>query len=222
MMNIASDPGNAPSGGRWPLWQRTALGGLFGAACGYGGLKLAQRWLPAGATFQDLSPAQGAAFLLGFIALMVGLICLAMSYSRRLYESENWTAEAGPDEHRQIAPQLRLSAIALLAMGAEFVALGLPVEPMRAPLVIGAVIAALLIQLWVNWRVWQNSDELHRAIVLEGSTVSLALILSLLTVWAPLALYGLVGFDPLSIILLVSLLCIIPTIWLTVRRGMMT
>ncbi len=220
MMNIASDPGNAPSKGRLPLWQRTALGGLFGAACGYGGLKLAQRWLPAGTTFQDLSPAQGAAFLLSLIALTVGLICLAMSYSRRLYESENWTAEAGPDEHRQIAPQLRLSAIALIAMGAEFIAIGLPVEPTRAPLVIGAVIAALLVQLWVNWRVWQNSDELHRAIVLEGSAISLALILSLLTIWAPLALYGFVAFDPLTAILLVSVMCIVPTIWLTVRRGM--
>ena len=219
-MNIASEPGNATGGGRLPFWQRAALGGLFGAAFGYGGSELAQRWLPAGTTMQDLSPAQGAAFLLGFISLTVGLICLAMSHSRRLYESENWTAEAGPDEHRQIAPQLRLSALALIAMGAEFIALGLPVEPARAPLVIGTVIIALLVQLWVNWRVWQNSDELYRAIVLEGSTVSLALVLSLLTIWAPLALYGLVTFDPLTAILLVSVMCIIPTIWLTVRRGM--
>lgn len=219
-MNIASETDKAPTKGRMPLWQRAAFGGLIGAVLGYGGAELVERWLPLDTALRDLPATQGAAFTLGFIALAVGLIILAMSFSRRFYESENWSPEASPEEHRIIAPQLRLTSVAMLAMAAEFVALGLPVDPNRAALVVGVVTVSLVLQLWVNVRVWQNSDELYRAVVLDGSAISLALILTLLTIWAPLALYGLVGFDPLAVILLVSIACIIPTIWLTVQRGL--
>lgn len=219
-MNNIPEAGRAQSRGRLPRWQRIVGGALFGAAIGFAGAKLAPSVFPAGTDVPDFTTAQGAALVAGFMALAVGLICLAMSYSRRLYESENWTAESGPDEHRMIAPQLRLSAIALLAMAVEFFALGLPVDPARAALVIGVVAVSLAVQLWVNWRVWQGGDELYRAVVLEGSAISLGLVLILLTLWAPLAIYGLVAFDPLAVIMLVTVACIVPTIWLTVRRGM--
>lgn len=219
-MNIASEPDKAPTRGRLPLWQRAAFGGLIGAVLGYGGVELVERWLPLDTALRDLPATQGAAITLGFIVLAVGLICLAMSFSRRFYESENWTPESSPEEHRIIAPQLRLSAVGLLAMAAEFIVLGLPVEPGRAALVVGVVTVSLVLQLWVNVRVWQNSDELYRSVVLDGSAISLMLVLTSLTIWAPLAIYGIVGFDPLAVLLLVSIACIIPTIWLTVQRGL--
>lgn len=219
-MNLTPEPAGPIGRGRAPKWQRIVLGGLIGAAIGFGGAKLALALLPADADLPTFTTAQGASMMLGVMALGVGLIILAMSFSRRFYESENWSPEASPEEHRIIAPQLRLTAVAMLAMAAEFVALGLPVDPNRAALVVGVVVVSLLLQLWVNVRVWQNSDELYRAVVLDGSAISLALVLTLLTIWAPLAIYGLVGFDPLAVILLVSVACIIPTIWLTVQRGL--
>ena len=219
-MNIAPDPAQPQPRKRLPRWQRVLGGALFGAVVGFAGAKLADSLLPTGTEIPDLSAAQGAALVTGFITLAVGLICLAMSYSRRLYESENWTPESGPDEHHKMAPQLRFSAIAMLAMTVEFFALGLPVDPARAPLVIGVVAISLAVQLWVNWRVWQGGDELYRAVVLEGSAISLGLVLILLTLWAPLAIYGLVAFDPLVVIMSVTVACIVPTIWLTVKRGM--
>jgi hypothetical protein len=219
-MNIAPEPAQLEPRKRLPRWQRVVRGALIGAVLGFFGTKLGQSLVPDSASIPDLTGLQVAALALGAMALPVGLICLAMSYSRRFYESENWTPESGPDEHRVIAPQLRLSAVAMLAMAVEFFALGLPVDPDRAPLVIGVVAISLAVQLWVNWRVWQAGDELYRAVVLEGSAISLGLVLILLTLWAPLAIYGLVAFDPLAVIMAVTVACIVPTIWLTVKRGM--
>ena len=219
-MKISPEPAGPLGRGRAPKWQRVGLGALFGAVIGYGGAHLAMEFLPDDTGLPAFSPAQGAAMIAGIMALCVGLIILAMSFSRRLYESENWSPESSPEEHRIIAPQLRLTAVAMLAMAAEFIVLGLPVEPSRAAMVVGIITVLLAVQLWANGRIWQNSDELYRAVVLEGSAISLALVLILLTIWAPLAIYGLVGFDPLVVILLVSVACILPTIWLTVQRGM--
>jgi hypothetical protein len=219
-MNIAPEPVQPEPRKRLPRGQRIARGALIGAAMGFLGAKLGQILFPASADLPALTGAQAVALVLGAMALAVGLICLVMSYSRRLYESENWTPESGPDEHRAIAPQLRLSAIAILAMAAEFVALGLPVDPARAGLVIGVIAVTLAIQLWVNWRVWQGGDELYRTVVLEGSAISLGVVLVVLSLWTPLAIYGLVAFDPLAVIIWVTIACIVPTIWLTVKRGM--
>ena len=143
-----------------------------------------------------------------------------MSFSKRLFESENWNAESEPNEHARAAPQLRLTAVAMIALGVELCALALPPAPGRAGPVIAIIVAALAVQFWVGWKLWTLQDELERAISLESSSLSIGLVLGLLSLWVPLAVHGLVPFDPVLVIVLVTLAVIVPTIWLTVKRGL--
>jgi hypothetical protein len=206
--------------GRDPRWMRWLGGGLVGGLLGIGASMLASRFLVGGPDDINVGASHAAALIFGAMAMAVGLIVTAMSFSKRIYESENWTAESDADEHERVAPSLRLSGLSMIAMGIEFGALGLPASPERAIPVIAVVLLTLLIQGWASWRIWKASDELQRTAMIEGSALSLAIILLILSLWTPFALYGFLSFNPLAVILTITAASIIPTIWISVRRGL--
>lgn len=220
MMTITPNPNAPQHKGRAPIWQRLVSGALLGGVIGIGGAQLALWLTPDGVELPEPTLAQAAAIMAGAVCAIVGIIVLAMSFSKRLYEAENWTEESDADEHGRLAPTLRLNALTMLAMGAEFVALGLPPSPVIAVPVIAVVAITLAVQFWASWRLWLAADELQRAAIFEGSTLSLCAVLLLLSLWAPLAMYGFVGFDPLAVIMLTTLVILVPTIWVTVKRGL--
>lgn len=219
-MNATSDHEPALRKGRDPVWVRILGGALFGLLFGYGGSKLAGQLLPPSLDSADIGLAQAGAMVLAAMSLIVALIIIAMSFSKRLYESENWTAESDASEYQRIVPTLRLTGLALIAMAAEFAALAIPPQQSLALAVIAVIALSLMVQLGTSLRLWQNSDELQRTAIVEGSAASLGVVLVLITVWAPLAMYGFVGFDPVAVILGVTLASIVPTIWISARRGL--
>jgi hypothetical protein len=181
---------------------------------------LADLVLPGGIKAAELTRAQQSAAALALMALIVGIIVLVMSFSKRLYDAENWTAESGPEEYRKIVPQLRQSGIATIAIAAGLCALALPVDPARAVPVFAVIAVSMLVQLWLSWQLWKDGDELYRSVVLEGSALSLGLVFIILSLWAPLALYGYMAFDLVAMVVVLLVACIVPTVWLTIRRGM--
>lgn len=221
-MTMTSNPDNptVPAEARWPKWLRVTVSGVLGGLVGYGSVKLLFMAMPDLPGPPNLGWPQIAATMFAAISLVVGIIVLAMSASRRFYDLENASEEAGPEEHRRVAPGLRLAGIAILAMAAEFGALAMPPERSHFPIVFAVIALSLLVQGWTSWRIWQNGDELERAVTLEASTLAIGLVLLILSLWAPLALYGFVPFDPLAVLVVVTLAVIAPTIWLTVRRGL--
>lgn len=210
---------SSPRKGKSPLWVRYLGGGLFGLIAGFAGMNLFDAAIGSDGPAADLSWAQYLAITLGLIAAVVGLIIAVMSVSRRMYESENWTPESDAEEHARMAPQLRLAAIAMIGMAVELIALAIPPKPELAPYVITAVVLALAVQLWAGWRLWRSQDELERSVSLRASTISLGAIMALLSLWVPLAIYGLLAFDPLAVLLLVTLAMLLPTVWVTAKSG---
>lgn len=219
-MTMPADHNPSSAKGRDPRWMRLLGGGIVGGLFGLGASALASRFLPDGPDAIVLGTSQIAALLLAAMAMAIGLIIMVMAFSKRIYESENWSAESDENEHGRIAPSLRLSGVSIIAMGIEFGALALPATPERAIPVIAIVFLTLLIQIWGSWRIWQGSDELQRTAMIEGSAISLGIILLILSLWAPLALYGFLSFDPLAVVLMITAASIIPTIWISVRRGL--
>lgn len=210
------DTGSMPRKGRAPVWLRWLAGG----ALGYAMASLAFTVLPIRQFAGAASLTQSLALSVGVMAAAVGLIILIMSFSKRAYEAENWTAESDPDEHQQKVPQLRISALGMIAMAAQFIALSVPLAPGNALPVVAITILSLVVQLWTTVRIWQNSDELHRKVIVDGSAFSLAIIFVLLSLWVPFALYGFASFDPIGVILMATVASFVPTIWISVRRGL--
>jgi hypothetical protein len=218
-MAMADTNANAPKG-RAPRWQRWLGGAAVGLAFGYGAGAVMAFTLPEDNMLDRLSLSGGISLTLAAMAAAVGLILLIMSFSRRMYEAENWTPEMDASEHRQIAPQLRLTALSLGAMAVEFAALAVPASAGFAVPVVVVVALSMLVQAWTSYVIWKGGDELYRAVVVEGSAISLCLTLLILSIWVPLVLQGLVQSDPLMMLIFVTIACIVPTIWLTVKRGM--
>jgi hypothetical protein len=220
MMTISSDNPPPADSRRWPKWLRMAVSGVAGGIIGFASVKLLFLLMPDLPGPPDLGWPQIASIMAASISFVVGLILLAMSASRRLYEAENHSAEAGPEEHQRKAPTLRAAGIAVLAMAVEFGAFALtPVAANAAP-VLAAISLSLAVQCWASWRIWQGSDELERAVTLEACALSLGAVFLLLSLWVPLSLYGFVVFDPLAVLVLATVAMVVPTIWLTARRGL--
>lgn len=211
---------SAPVKGRAPIWLRLFGGGLVGLAVAF----VANIVLPASFLGQngnsDAGLFQHIALALSLCSFAIALILLLMSFSKRIYESENWTPESGEEEHSQVAPQLRISAFCLIAISAQLAVLCVPAAPSMLGPVVGITLIAVVVQLWTGWLAWRDGDELLRAVTLEGSAIGLGVVFVAVSLWVPLAIYGVVTFDPLALLLLVTLACVVPTVWITIRRGM--
>ena len=206
--------------GRAPRWIRLVGGGVAGLVVSFVASAAMPPAMFGGDGSPDPSSFQLIAFLFSICSFAIALILLLMSFSQKLYESENWTPESGDEEHAQMAPQLRISALYMIALSAQFGVLYFPPTSSMVGTVVAVTFAAVTVQLWTGWLAWRDGDELLRAVTLEGSALGLGVVFVAVSLWVPLAVYGVVGFDPLAMLLLVALACIVPTIWITVRRGM--
>ncbi len=198
---------------------RLAYGAFVGGVMGFTLTALALQWLGTAAP-ATLTLFQGIALIITAATGAIGGIMVAMSFSRRLYNIENQSDESDPEEYGDAAPLLRFAGTGLLATAVQFAALALPPERGAGDIVLPLIMAALLVQLWANWQLWQRSDELRRAVTLEGAAIALAAIILIISLWAPLAIYGHVGFDPLAVVIVITLANLVPSLWITHRRGL--
>lgn len=215
-------------GGGWGLWRRKWVRGLAGLVAGggvgygFGYLVGSDDWF--GPALDGMSHPQELVLLLGVVIGMLAPMMVLMSFVKPMYDAERSTDEPiDMAEFRAAQGQLRLSALAMLAMAVELFAIGWPVAEGSGPqgARLGLVAAMLAVQFACSWVLWRRYDELQRQVVLEGSTISFMLGLVVFTLWAALAQLGYgVPFDPVAAIGLMTVIGMAPTLVLSVRRGL--
>jgi hypothetical protein len=219
-MNDVSKVVAALDPGKRRRMARMTYGAIIGGAMGFVLTALALQLLGAADAAAALSAAQALAVIFAAATTAIGAILLTMAFSRRLYEIENQSSDSDPEDYRDASPMLRMSGISLIATGIEFGALAIPPAWQMGAFVLPVVLAAIAVQLWAGIHIWTRSDELQRAVILEGSALSVTIIMLLLSLWAPLAIYGYTGFDPLAVVALIAIANLAPTLWISHRRGL--
>lgn len=194
---------------------------MFGGLFGYGSARLFFGFY--GKDFLlDWTGVQLIALVIACIFMLVVPILLAMSMSRKFFESQRPEVEFDPSEFEQNKVQMRLSAIGFVAYAAALLAMAVPGAGDSAKIMrFGIVAAAMAVQMYVNWAIWVRSDELYRAVIRESYSVATVLIEVVLFLWAAAAILGLgVAFDPLAVVIMLVLCSTVPTVFLTIKRGL--
>lgn len=188
----------------------------FGGVIGFAGTSLAQ---PA---FDD----PGFNWPLMFLAIVfagVGIANIVASANSRLAAAAMRVDLSGDCD---IAPErrlLRLSGILMLIAGAAMLLPALGERPlgMTGETAFAAVLAILVVESIINWRVWRSSDELMRRIMGETCAVAFWAFQLLLFVWAVGAHFGVIAsFEPLDIVASMMAIYIVAAGIIGARRGM--
>lgn len=192
------------------------LGGIAGAAA----VLLLGRWIRE----TDFGNAHELGLLIGALLVYMGLSLLLAAASparaaklmgQELEPEEDFSAETH---------SLRLQAIVSLLAGVELLVLSWRTDTLtgatQAVLLAGLVVLVLL-QSWLNYRVWRRGDEFFRRILVEAAVISFVIAQFLLFAWAVLTRFDLVN-EPsvLDIYVIVMTIYLLASFVAGMRRGL--
>lgn len=206
-------------------WQRhlieTALGGLMGAAAGFG---LMHFVMTTG--IESWSVAELLSLLLAMILLLVGGFCVVMTGTVERYRKLVAFRQPGselPDAEAVTAMRRQSIVIAmtgpLLAAPPMLSHLGLA----ESGRIVGAaaILLVLGLQSWLNWRAYRESDELVRQVAMTAGAWCFWGGQLALFVWATLAKLGLVAeVDSWTMLTLLMAVYLAVSTRIGLRRGL--
>ncbi len=170
-----------------------------------------------------LDTSELASLLLAVLFVLVGLIVLAMSASRKLFMMNQTNPETEENEFETMRPLLFWSSICLFFYAAALalmVLAGLS-SPGDQPLFFWGVVGAMLAQSAISWHLWNRYDELYRNVTKDSCAVAFVIAELVLVIWAAATICGYaVSFTPLGVIVAITAIYWAAAIWFTVRRGM--
>lgn len=158
--------------------------------------------------------------LLGALFVILGVASLAMTANRRTVAAA-MNVELEDDN---FAPERRLLVLqggVLIVSGAAMLlpALGRAPLGLNGETAFAIVLALLLAESVVNWRIWQSSDELMRRMMGEICAVAFWAFQLILFVWAVAVQFGIIArFDPLLVVALMMGIYIIAASVVGARR----
>lgn len=160
--------------------------------------------------------------LLAILFAAIGLVTLAMSRSSRATAAALKIAlEPGDD----VAPERRLmrlqGAVLLISAAAMLLpALGRAPLGLNGETAFAIVLALILVETVVNWRIWRSSDEMMRRMMGEICAIAFWAFQLILFVWAVAVQFGLLArFDPLDVIAAMMAIYIVAAGAIGARRG---
>ncbi len=166
------------------------------------------------------SPGAVALFLVGAAYLMTGLLIYLSSLRPRLGASILSVQDA--DELRDLRPIMLGSGIVLAAIGAGQIALVLADAKAVSPLIgASAMLLSIVLAALVSVYLWSLYDEFWKQVTLEGSQMTLWILLVLVIAWSIFARFGWgPAVDPLGLIALMMGVALVGTMIAGLRRGM--
>jgi hypothetical protein len=173
--------------------------------------------------FDKLSGAEIIAFTFAVIYMMIALIVLAMSASRRFFMTNHRHEGTSETEFADVKPMLRWSAICLMIYAAALALMALAgqVATEQKMLVFAGVVVAMIAQSAISLHLWKRYDELYRGVTRESCAAAFVISEILLFIWAAVALCGLpITFDPLAVIVAITGIYWAASIWYISKRGM--
>lgn len=166
------------------------------------------------------SPGAVALFLVGAAYLMTGLLIYLSSLRPRLGASILSVQDA--DELRDLRPIMLGSGIVLAAIGAGQIALVLADAKAVSPLIgASAMLLSIVLAALVSVYLWSLYDEFWKQVTLEGSQMTLWILLVLVIAWSIFARFGWgPAVDPVGLIALMMGVALVGTMIAGLRRGM--
>jgi hypothetical protein len=175
------------------------------------------------AIIDRMTKIQFFSLVVAVMLAMIGLVLIIMSFNRKMFEAERDKRELDQSEFIEMKPKMRQSAFGLFAMAFSIGVLAWPFDPATGSALfrMALLTASIILQLVISIHLWRQYDELYRAVCLEGCTLSCALIATIIPIWAGASLFGYqVTFDPLAVILAINIFGFVPTLWLSIKRGL--
>jgi hypothetical protein len=173
--------------------------------------------------FDLMSGPEILAFTFAVIFSLIGMIVLAMSFSRRLFMTNHRHEGTSEAEFSEVRPMLRWSSICLFLYAAALLGLALVGQfdaGQKIPVFWG-VVMAMVGQTAISIHLWRSYDELYRGVTRESCAAAFVITEMLLFIWGAAALCGLqVAFDPLAVIVAVTGIYWSVSIWFIAKRGM--
>ena len=177
-------------------------------------------------TAPDLGWSDGLALFLGLLMLLVGLVTIGVSTSRKLLGRQVDPERGAPVSREQAGFYalsgwvLVLAAVMMAAPVAVRVAFD-PVPPMIASATMIGLIALFLVQTASNITLWLRSDELMRKATAEICALTFVILQGALFLWAAGEtldlLPALTLWDAVSVMMTAYLLIAVVITW---RRGL--
>jgi len=199
----------------------TATGALVGAAFGYGAMRLLDH---LHVSPKELGWTDFLALWLGLVfiayALLFGFLSTSPKHLAQLLEGEQATV---PASHQEVNTA-RLQSVVLLLAG-FLLMLPIFVQHLLSRPAIGAQIFALIavlfaVQTWANIRLWLDSDEFGRRIILEVCALTFAIGQGFFFLWAAAEHLHLVhSISAWNIYSLLMMLYLLSSSWAGVRHS---
>jgi hypothetical protein len=202
---------------------KMALQMLVGAVVGFSIMLGLDYLVDMEVLFDTMSGAEILAFTFAVIFALIGLIVLAMSFSRALFMTNYRNQGTSESEFSQLRPMLRWSAICLFIYAAALVLLALArqFDAGQKILVFWGVVGAMAVQTSISIYLWRIYDELYRGVTRDSCAAAFVIAEILLFIWGAAALCGLpVVFDPLAVIVTITGIYWAASIWYISKRGM--
>ncbi len=200
-------------------WWRLVIPLLAGGVTGFAVARIVGDGLEWAQIAEVLPTERLAGAAIGWIALVVAIVCYAVSFSDKAV-ARSYAVAPDEDLTEEIA-LLRWSSLSAL-----FYALFMLAMSFEAALSDAAAVAAmagsLLGAIAVNAYLWRRYDELWREITAQACTVTFTLFHYVLLGWAGLAILldGDAGFGPVNVTAALLAVFILASIRATARRGM--
>lgn len=202
------------SGRQWIKW---AVQGGLGFVAGFG----AMAFLHESELLARIQCSAGAVglFLVGSAYLMVGLFVFVMSLDPRVGAKVLFLHDA--DEVRDLRAVLLSSGIVYALIGAGQVALVLADAEAVSPLIGAlAMLSSIVLATFVSVYLWSIYDEFWKLVTLEGSQITLWILMLLVTGWSIFARFGWgPAVDPLGLVALLTGAALAGGMIAVLRRG---
>lgn len=167
-----------------------------------------------------------AGFLvLGMIMLLMGAICVAISASRRAVADNIGVDLAIDGDVEPERRMLRMNGLVLLVASAAMIIPGLGREPLGlgGGVAFAIVLALLVIETVLNYRILKSADELIRRATEEACVATFWIFQLLIFVWAVADHFELVpGFAPMDIVVVLITIYLLASVVIALRRGIGT
>ncbi|GAB5348067.1 hypothetical protein [Alteriqipengyuania sp. 357] len=204
-----------------PLWRRLVLPLLGGAVVGglgaAGFMELAELGRSDGlGTSREIAGLVGMLYALTGLMVLIGAI--NPGFGAKFLNVED------ADELREMRPNLRLSGIAMILLGATLMLLAVAGSVAFVPAGVAAILAVAMIAVAsvLSIRSKRYTDELQRALSADAMATAFYLVFFVGGGWALFAHLGfLVPAEPLDWLTMFAVALMIAAFWQTARRGLL-
>lgn len=201
---------------------KTSLQMIAGGAFGFFGVLAVERLIGLDVIFDSMSPVGILAIFMALVFSLIGVICLAMAGSRKMYMLGQTDGEAAATDFDEMRPLLFGSAIGIFLYAAILVLMAIAsITDGQQLISFWSIFALMVAQTVISVLLWKKYDELYREVTKDSCAATFVIVEFGLLIWAAAAICGLdVTFDPLGVIVAITGINVVTSVWFTIKRGM--